>query len=263
MPTEDFENATIYKSATIMDRRRRILQATREMIAELGYDGVSVRELTARAGVAQRTLYNAFGSKENIVATAIAEYQKDFDDKAGYLNPPSTLRGRMEQLVKIHSRNLQIRPYTTATLAIYNSLSVDPTIRLRMRKITHDHIWPFAQALAADRQLVDQISPDDFAERAISFGYATLTEWVRRTIPDENLVARMVETLLTTVIVCTRPEGVNIEAQRWLAALRDRAPEWEEFRRQAERDGAARTTRRAAADKPATGKSRKRGAVST
>ena len=54
-------------SPAMFDRRRRILCAVRDLIRERGLDGFNIRELCRRAEVAQRTVYNAFGSKENTI----------------------------------------------------------------------------------------------------------------------------------------------------------------------------------------------------
>ncbi len=46
------------------DQRRRLRQAMIELVSERGYEAVTVRDLTARAGVSQATLYRLFASKE-------------------------------------------------------------------------------------------------------------------------------------------------------------------------------------------------------
>lgn len=113
--------ALIYKSDNIYERRRRILREARKMIAEFGLAGFSVRDLCSRAGIAQKTLYNAFGSKENVIALAIRQYMADFNERTVTRFDAATLEGRLERLIKVHSRNTQIRPYTTAIMAVYNS----------------------------------------------------------------------------------------------------------------------------------------------
>lgn len=46
------------------DQRRRLHEAMIELVSERGYEAVTVRELTGRAGVSQATLYRHFASKE-------------------------------------------------------------------------------------------------------------------------------------------------------------------------------------------------------
>ena len=55
-------------------RRERILQTTRDQLAEHGYDGVNMRELARAAGVATNTLYNLYKSKDNLILEAEIEF---------------------------------------------------------------------------------------------------------------------------------------------------------------------------------------------
>jgi AcrR family transcriptional regulator len=231
----------IYKSPTIFERRRRILHEARVMISELGYENFSIRELARRADVAQRTLYNAFGSRENIVTNAIFQYSKEFSDNVTYTYPPHVLKGRLERTIKVHSRNLQIRPYTTAIMAVYNAHSSDPTIRQAIRKLSNDGLMPFAELLSAGKQLVDGVTPISFADHMTTIVYATLSSWCVGEIPDDEMVERIVEAYLMVLLSSTRG-AMKKEAQCWLNELRARSPTWVELRAEA---AAPRTLKRA------------------
>ncbi|MDH3642987.1 MAG: TetR/AcrR family transcriptional regulator [Gammaproteobacteria bacterium] len=54
-------------------RREDILAAARKLITERGYDGVNMRDLAKESGVAPKTLYHQFESKENLLRTAVEE----------------------------------------------------------------------------------------------------------------------------------------------------------------------------------------------
>jgi AcrR family transcriptional regulator len=49
------------------ERRERILKAARKLVAERGYDGLTMRDLARAARVSVPTLYNLFGSKDAIL----------------------------------------------------------------------------------------------------------------------------------------------------------------------------------------------------
>jgi AcrR family transcriptional regulator len=55
------------------ERRTRILAAARKLVAERGYDGLTMRDLASAARVSVPTLYNLFGSKDAIL---IAELEQ-------------------------------------------------------------------------------------------------------------------------------------------------------------------------------------------
>jgi AcrR family transcriptional regulator len=53
------------------ERRGRILAAARRLVAERGYDGLTMRDLAHAARVSVPTLYNLFGSKDAILAAEL------------------------------------------------------------------------------------------------------------------------------------------------------------------------------------------------
>ena len=54
-------------------RRADILNAARQLIAERGYEGVNMRDLSRQSGVALKTLYHQFGSKDELLFVAVEE----------------------------------------------------------------------------------------------------------------------------------------------------------------------------------------------
>src|SRR5437764_464693 len=55
------------------ERRGRILAAARELIAERGYDGLTMRDLAQASRVSVPTLYNLFGGKQAILLGELEE----------------------------------------------------------------------------------------------------------------------------------------------------------------------------------------------
>jgi AcrR family transcriptional regulator len=67
-----------------LKRRADILEAARQLIAERGYGGVTMRELAERSGVVVKTLYLLYENKEVLLTTAIEQghevYYADLDE---------------------------------------------------------------------------------------------------------------------------------------------------------------------------------------
>jgi AcrR family transcriptional regulator len=53
------------------ERRERILDAARTLVADRGYEGLTMRDLARAAKVSVPTLYNLFGSKDAILVTEL------------------------------------------------------------------------------------------------------------------------------------------------------------------------------------------------
>jgi AcrR family transcriptional regulator len=60
------------------ERRDRILAAAREIIAEQGYEGLSMRDLARRSRVTVPTIYNLVGAKEEVLFAASEEQTARF-----------------------------------------------------------------------------------------------------------------------------------------------------------------------------------------
>lgn len=63
-----------YSSPLMQERRQRILAEARALLAEAGETGFNIRDLSRRASVSSRTLYQTFGGREGILAHAITEH---------------------------------------------------------------------------------------------------------------------------------------------------------------------------------------------
>jgi AcrR family transcriptional regulator len=83
--------------------RRAILDAAEELIAAGGEEGLSIRELCARAGVTPPTVYHHFGDKASLVARVVDECFADFDralaGRAAPADPVEALRWGFDRYV--------------------------------------------------------------------------------------------------------------------------------------------------------------------
>jgi AcrR family transcriptional regulator len=224
---------TKYKSDNIMERRDRILRVARKMIAESGVAELSVRELCARAGIAQKTLYNAFGSKDHVITMAIQQYTGEFQNSVFYKFPKSSLEGQIERMIKVHSRNTQLKAYTTAIMSVYNSPQADKKLRYAVRAMSAESYRPYIEALVEAKALQAKVSTADLISYLTTSTYAILTDWCIGDVDDDTLVERICEGFLMIVAGSTKGKH-KTELELWLTDLRTRRPSWTTFRKMAE-----------------------------
>ena len=98
-----------------------MLRSTLELLAEVGYDAVSIEAIAARAGVGKSTIYRRYTCKEDLIADAIENIRED-------LTIPDTnnLWGDIDALIQ-SAAQITLNPVGRQTVAmIVSSASSHP-----------------------------------------------------------------------------------------------------------------------------------------
>lgn len=180
----------------MFERRRRILREARKLLVQRGLEGFTFRELCKNADVAQRTIYNAFGGKERVMAMAIRQYYDQFVESIPHAFTAQTLDGVLEQLIYTHVRNGDIKNYTKAVIALYNSPTADPEIREAMRQIGVEGLTPLITMMKAQGKIERGIDIDELIDNLTNVQYMILSGWCLGSIEDSRFVFRMIEAFL-------------------------------------------------------------------
>ena len=118
-----------------------ILDAAIEVLAETGYDGMTIDMVAARAKAGKATLYRRWASKSELVIDAVA-CLKNADIDMDALPDTGTLRGDLVAMIKPHSiedaeRKLQVMGGLVSMLSRHPELAdavrtavVDPRVRV-------------------------------------------------------------------------------------------------------------------------------------
>lgn len=207
-----------YFSPAIRERRQRILDEARVMISENGISNFSMDELCVRAEVAKRTLYNAFQSREQIIATAIQQYFDSYIENIPYSTPAGSLQRIIERLAWIVRRNMKIRNYIRVLMGIYFSPDVNSDIResVHMLGVRFNREW--IGKLAGKRQLQSWIDPEQLAHDIIRFEYALINDWCQGRIEDDRFLPHILGCYLTFIAGATKGKARN-EIEEMLAQL--------------------------------------------
>lgn len=127
-------------------RREGILSAARKMLTKHGVDGVTMRGLAKESGVAPKTLYHQFGSKEKLLRTAVEErfrYYYRMIDEEEIAHGIERLYFIVDTEAATKKKNLQ---YARAMTPIVSSEPKDTFGFIRMRTY---------------RKAIDQIATED------------------------------------------------------------------------------------------------------
>lgn len=217
-----------HSSPAMFERRRRILREARRMIGEGRPDDFNIRELCRRAGVSSRTVYNAFGGKEAVIALAIKDYFEAFHQSMRFVSDEDSLEGALERAMAATLRNLQIPNYLRAVTALYFSPTLDPRIRHVLLDIGRRQWLAWLQLLRSRRQLERGIEPEQIAADLSDLQFAKVHQWGLGVLPGDRLVDATALSVLTHVAGATRG-AVRIAVRARLNALGRDTAEWREF----------------------------------
>ncbi|HKY82384.1 MAG TPA: TetR/AcrR family transcriptional regulator [Sphingobium sp.] len=198
------EKQLVYSSTMIHERRQRILHETRKMIAEDGLEGFSIRTLCRRADVAQRTLYNAFHSKDRLIALAIRETYEGVNSYIRYRTSAETLEGIVDRLMSVNRRNLKARNYTQAVTSIYFSANTSEDVWNALREMVYLNLRQWLDRVVRDGELQPWASLQEVAENFANVEYSVINDWARGRIPDEDYVRRLIRAVLSLAAGVTR-----------------------------------------------------------
>lgn len=137
------------------DADRAILAATRAVLAELGWGGLTMGDVAVRAGVAKTTLYRRWPSKNDLVVSAVAVL---FDELE--MADLGSLRADIEAVVRQFADLLALPESQAALLALFAEATRDPALRLRVREAIIDPQKRLVRQGRAAAQARGELPPD-------------------------------------------------------------------------------------------------------
>lgn len=179
-------------SAPQRERRHRIIQQTTLLAAEGGWDGVQMREVASRSGVALGTLYRYFPSKEFLLVSVMLEQVEALAERLA-VRPPQG-RDPVERVLDVlerADRALQREPQVTVAMIralVTGGPQVAPAVsavRDAMRRIVTDALD--AGAHGDVRGHGDGAARTTRIDLLTDVWLAALVSWITGTEPSEAL----------------------------------------------------------------------------
>ena len=203
-----------YISDIILARRRRILDAAKQAIAEGVADALTIRELGRRAQVSVTTIYATYGDKMGLIAAAIADY---------YQGLPLASAPRTTSLSALLASKNEVRKailanpsYARQYVELYFSRSVDP----RIYKVIQDtstasggHM-PWLQKSFRDGDLAPGLSLEYLTILFANQRLLVLHDWAQARVSDEELGTALKTAFLILARGVTRgPTQARVDAE--------------------------------------------------
>jgi len=196
------------------ERRRKILAATRDMVADHGYDGMVMSEVAKKAGVSVTTLYNLYNTKDQLLLESLRHLAID-DARKEAAQPQGPGWQYLMQLVNHGATMATARPaYAEAILvALQRAKAGDELVRILI-EWGRDDIRASLDAMQARQELKLEVDTQELATSFIGVYYSSLIMWNKGILKLPRLKSAMLKNCLSILIPATRGK-----TQKTLAAL--------------------------------------------
>ena len=186
------------------ERGDRILEATRELLAERGYAEVTVRELASRCGVSVPTLYNRFGGKDELIARAV---QSQFLRVLGSLEDDGEPIGHLRLLAlvaRIADGIVELADYHRALLQAFSQVRETGAIHQNLAQELISALIVQLAEMRRRRQLCDWVALDVLATQITTACIAAMMAWSAGGVSDAGLRPFMENSVGLILVASTR-----------------------------------------------------------
>jgi AcrR family transcriptional regulator len=210
------------------ERRSRILDAAREIIASTGFEKLTMRDLASAARVTVPTIYNLIGSKDELLRAAVQQQTENFIagiESSPRLTPASRILSVVDVCI---DELLRLPDYYQSLLRLLLTSHSGQGLR---DSVTDSLSQEFERALgemAEAGELAPWADPRALADRLGSHMRITAIEWATGKFDAERLrSAALYGTCLMLLGVSEGHSAVEIEAcaQRSQESQRDACPQ--------------------------------------
>lgn len=193
-----------YASHSIENRRALIARAARQLIVEKGPEDFTMAELSLRAGVATKTIYNAIGGKSQLITQAVEHYQ---DELRNAVRLPANygLEDVLGNLAGICRRLIKEPGWGRAIATLYFGRDYGEEVVSRLRMVSQAHLDPCWDWLDRQGILLADAPRDLILRQFAGTSYALLSDWSLGRIKDAALFPSLAFALLTTLLAATDP----------------------------------------------------------
>jgi AcrR family transcriptional regulator len=173
------------------ERKQRILEVARLLIADHGYEGVTMRDLAEKSLVSVPTLYNLFGGKNELLFAAVESYFERLlwgGQRAGAEEGLSKLLSLIETLSRETVRHAG---YMRALMGFFGGPGASAgLLELVSSELTNQLVEALEQ-MQRQRQLAGWVDPQALGERLTGQLTIVTFEWSQHVLSDGGLRGAM------------------------------------------------------------------------
>lgn len=185
-------------------RRARILEATRELVGEHGYEGMIMRDVATAAGVSPTTLYNLYNTKDELVLEALRDRVLQGFKQAEAAEPILGANRLFVQLRESIGQTRENPVYARSiTHALFRANQGDAIVRVLING-TRGSMASNLDAMAKSGQLDDIVDIDSLATSLTGVFWAQYYLWATHVIDTDALERELTRAYVLYLAPVTR-----------------------------------------------------------
>jgi len=195
-----------YDSPRQLARRAAILEATRELLSKHGYDGTTVRDVAAQAGVAKGTLYNIYGGKDELIFAAVNDVRADVFDRTLELSPSPGIDTILKANEAVCEEVVRIPLYTEAiSRALFGPMPAKMLIP-SLIEFPIRHTRTELEAAIRLGQIESDIDTGQLARQIVMQRWGIIIGWTLDQISTEEVTPDVRQATVRTLESVARPD---------------------------------------------------------
>jgi AcrR family transcriptional regulator len=205
-----------YMTDAQSSRIQRILEATRRLLGEVGAEQMTMRDLAAASGVATATLYNRFGSKDNIIVlTVLDHYDQAIHTAMSQVPFGATPLQKIVYGLGVFDADIrQVQGLARALMSAYFRLEGSREMPDALYKSAYETWFPILQEMRHRRMLRSWVAVELLCEEICDRQFGVVMKWSQKAISDKDLLMRLKFSVLSTLLAsATAAQGRLIELE--------------------------------------------------
>ncbi len=187
-----------------LERRERILESARELIGELGYSGITMRELARKCRVSVPTLYNLFGGKDELLAAAVESHFRGLLDR---VPGESADEGHVRMLAIVEhcgGEMIRLSAYHRSLLEAFADAGDTGALQLSLASELAEALSDALELMQRERRLAAWVDARLLAGQITAASISAAVIWARGGMADASLCASMVYAACMMVLGAAR-----------------------------------------------------------
>ena len=212
--------AKAFLTDTQSARMENITRATLSMIRDIGAERMTMRNIAAASQVSAATLYNHFGTKDNLVTFAVvANFEQSIQAVvAAHASGKSPLQKIIYGLDVLTKEMLQEKEFAHALIGNYFKLDSNRQMPDHLFNAVRNTWQPSIDEMQKKRSLRDWVSTTWVTDEISDQVFAVVVRWAQHTFPDSELGRRLKLPILSVLMSASRGKQAD-EAENMLSKL--------------------------------------------